>query len=48
MTARRRLASSISFDDAAWQKAMERNLMYVVRMCRARLPHMKARGGGRF
>jgi 3-oxoacyl-[acyl-carrier protein] reductase len=34
------------FDDAAWQQAIERNLMYVVRMCRAAVPHMKARGGG--
>jgi 3-oxoacyl-[acyl-carrier protein] reductase len=40
------LGDLISFDDAAWQQAIERNLMYVVRMCRAAVPHMKARGGG--
>jgi 3-oxoacyl-[acyl-carrier protein] reductase len=35
-----------TFDDAAWQKAVEQNLMYVVRMARGALLHMKARGGG--
>ena len=35
-----------SFDDVAWQKAIEQNLMYVVRMARGALPHLKARGGG--
>jgi 3-oxoacyl-[acyl-carrier protein] reductase len=40
------LGDLLSFDDAAWQQAVERNLMYVVRMCRAAVPHMKARGGG--
>ncbi len=40
------LGELIGFDDAAWQQAIERNLMYVVRMCRAAVPHMKARGGG--
>lgn len=35
-----------SFDDTAWQKAIEQNLMYVVRMARGALPHMKTRGGG--
>jgi 3-oxoacyl-[acyl-carrier protein] reductase len=35
-----------SFEDEAWHKAVEQNLMYVVRMVRAVLPHMKARGGG--
>jgi 3-oxoacyl-[acyl-carrier protein] reductase len=40
------LGDLISFDDDAWQQAIERNLMYVVRMCRAAAPHMKARGGG--
>ena len=37
------LGDLISFDDAAWHQAIERNLMYVVRMCRAAVPHMKAR-----
>jgi len=40
------LGELLSFDDLAWQQAIERNLMYVVRMCRAAVPHMKARGGG--
>ena len=40
------LGNLISFDDAAWHQAIERNLMYVVRMCRAAVPHMKTRGGG--
>ena len=35
-----------SFDDAAWQKAVEQNLMYVVRMSRGALPQLKMRGGG--
>lgn len=34
------------FDDAAWARAVEQNLMYVVRMTRAAVPHMRARGGG--
>ena len=40
------LGDLISFDDMVWHQAIERNLMYVVRMCRAAVPHMKARGGG--
>jgi 3-oxoacyl-[acyl-carrier protein] reductase len=40
------LGSIQSFDDAAWAKAVEQNLMYVVRMCRGAVPHMQARGGG--
>jgi 3-oxoacyl-[acyl-carrier protein] reductase len=40
------LGELIGFDDGAWQQAIERNLMYVVRMCRAAAPLMKARGGG--
>jgi 3-oxoacyl-[acyl-carrier protein] reductase len=35
-----------TFDDDAWHKAVEQNLMYVVRMARGSLPHMKTRGGG--
>jgi 3-oxoacyl-[acyl-carrier protein] reductase len=35
-----------SFDDAAWSRAIEQNLMYVVRMARAALPHMIRKGGG--
>jgi 3-oxoacyl-[acyl-carrier protein] reductase len=40
------LGDLAGFDDTAWQQAIDRNLMYVVRMCRAAVPHMKARGGG--
>jgi 3-oxoacyl-[acyl-carrier protein] reductase len=40
------LGDVTSFDDSAWQQAIERNLMYVVRMCRASVPHMIARGSG--
>ncbi len=36
----------MSFDDAAWTKAVEQNLMYVVRMVREAVPLMKERGGG--
>jgi 3-oxoacyl-[acyl-carrier protein] reductase len=35
------------FDDAAWDKAVQQNLMSVVRLTRAAIPLMKARGGGR-
>jgi 3-oxoacyl-[acyl-carrier protein] reductase len=35
-----------SFDDAAWQKAVEQNLMYAIRMSRGALPHLERRGGG--
>ena len=35
-----------SFDDAAWSKAVEQNLMYVVRMARSAVPYMIAAGGG--
>ena len=40
------LGPALDFDDAAWGKAVEQNLMYVVRMARAAVPSMKARGGG--
>ena len=40
------LGDLATFDDAAWSKAVEQNLMYVVRMTRAAIPQMKARGGG--
>jgi len=36
----------IGFDDAAWHKAVEQNLMYPVRMVREAVPHMRQRGGG--
>ena len=38
----RRSASIMTLDDAAWQKAIEQNLMYVVRMAREAVPHMIA------
>ncbi len=40
------LGPILSFDDQAWMKAIEQNLMYVVRMVRGAVPSMKARGGG--
>jgi 3-oxoacyl-[acyl-carrier protein] reductase len=40
------LGEIASFDDAAWAKAVEQNLMYVVRMARGALPHLAKRGGG--
>jgi 3-oxoacyl-[acyl-carrier protein] reductase len=35
-----------SFDDAAWSKAVEQNLMSVVRLTRHATPHLRAAGGG--
>jgi 3-oxoacyl-[acyl-carrier protein] reductase len=35
------------FDDAAWQKAFELNLLSYVRTIRAVLPHLRRSGGGR-
>jgi 3-oxoacyl-[acyl-carrier protein] reductase len=40
------LGDITSFDDTAWAKAVEQNLMYVVRMARGVVPHLIARGGG--
>jgi 3-oxoacyl-[acyl-carrier protein] reductase len=40
------LGPILSFDDVAWQKAVEQNLMYVVRMARECIPSMRSRGGG--
>jgi 3-oxoacyl-[acyl-carrier protein] reductase len=40
------LGPVLSFDDTAWAKAVEQNLMYVVRMAREVVPAMKERGGG--
>jgi 3-oxoacyl-[acyl-carrier protein] reductase len=36
-----------SFTDADWQAAIDSLLMSVVRLSRAAIPHMRARGGGR-
>ena len=40
------LGSFTDFDDDAWRRAVDRNLMSVVRCIRAAVPHMKARGAG--
>jgi 3-oxoacyl-[acyl-carrier protein] reductase len=40
------LGNIMTLDDTAWQKAIEQNLMYVVRMVREAAPHMIQRGGG--
>jgi 3-oxoacyl-[acyl-carrier protein] reductase len=37
----------MDFDDKAWDQAVQRNLMSVVRLSRAAVPHMKKAGGGR-
>jgi 3-oxoacyl-[acyl-carrier protein] reductase len=34
------------FDDAAWSKAVEQNLMSVVRLTRHAIPHLRSAGGG--
>jgi 3-oxoacyl-[acyl-carrier protein] reductase len=36
-----------SFDDMAWSRAVEQNLMSVVRLCRGSLPSMRENGWGR-
>jgi 3-oxoacyl-[acyl-carrier protein] reductase len=38
--------AAISFDDAAWQNAIDLLLFSTLRMVRAAVPSMKARGGG--
>ena len=40
------LGELVGFDDTAWAKAVEQNLMYVIRMARAVIPHMIAQGRG--
>jgi 3-oxoacyl-[acyl-carrier protein] reductase len=40
------LGDILTLDDSAWQKAIEQNLMYVVRMVRESAPHMIKRRGG--
>lgn len=41
------LGHSLAFDDEAWEKAVQQNLMSVVRLCRLSVPHMRTAGGGR-
>jgi 3-oxoacyl-[acyl-carrier protein] reductase len=41
------LGDLAGLDDDAWDKAVQQNLMSVVRLSRRALPHMKARGAGR-
>jgi 3-oxoacyl-[acyl-carrier protein] reductase len=40
------LGRLIDFDDEAWAKAVDQNLMSVVRLVRAAVPHMRTAGGG--
>src|SRR5262245_56990535 len=40
------LGELLGFDDSAWAKAVEQNLMYVVRMTRAAIPRMIAQNRG--
>jgi 3-oxoacyl-[acyl-carrier protein] reductase len=40
------LGASLDFDDAAWQRALEQNLLSVVRMSRSAVPLMRRAGGG--
>jgi 3-oxoacyl-[acyl-carrier protein] reductase len=40
------LGNITEFDDAAWAKAIEQNLLYAIRMARGVVPHMERRGGG--
>jgi 3-oxoacyl-[acyl-carrier protein] reductase len=40
------LGPTLGFDDEAWRKAVEQNLMSVVRLTRAAVPHMRVAGGG--
>ena len=37
----------MSLDEAAWSDAIDSLLLSVVRLCRAAVPHMRTRGGGR-
>jgi 3-oxoacyl-[acyl-carrier protein] reductase len=37
----------MSLDESAWIDAIDSLLLSVVRLCRAAVPHMRARGGGR-
>lgn len=41
------LGNFFDLTDEDWQQAYEQLLLYVVRMCREVVPHMRRRGGGR-
>ncbi len=41
------LGPATQWSDEDWSKAVERNLLSVIRMVRGAVPHMRARGGGR-
>ncbi len=41
------LGLMMDFDDQAWDKAVQQNLMSVVRLTRGAIPHMVQAGGGR-
>ena len=41
------LGHMLEFDDTAWEKAVQQNLMSVVRLTRRAIPHMRAQGRGR-
>jgi 3-oxoacyl-[acyl-carrier protein] reductase len=41
------LGHVLEFDDTAWEKAVQQNLMSVVRLTRHAIPHLRAQGGGR-
>jgi 3-oxoacyl-[acyl-carrier protein] reductase len=41
------LGNLLDFDDTAWDKAVQQNLMSVVRLTRRAIPHMRTAGGGR-
>ena len=40
------LGAALDFDDAAWLRAVAQNLLSVVRMSRAAVPHIRRAGGG--
>jgi NAD(P)-dependent dehydrogenase (short-subunit alcohol dehydrogenase family) len=40
------LGAALDFDDAAWLQAVAQNLLSVVRMSRAAVPHIRRAGGG--
>jgi 3-oxoacyl-[acyl-carrier protein] reductase len=40
------LGPSLAFSDTDWSKAVDQNLMSVIRLIRASVPHMKKAGGG--